>query len=131
MSYFTIKELEHSNKAVKLGIDNTIPNDLLKNANVLISTLNVIREAYGKPITISSGYRCKDLNKAVNGEKTSAHLMAHAADITCDNNKKLYQLIIDLRKSGKIKYDQNMNEKNYTWIHISVDGRFRSQDFAL
>ena len=114
MSYFTIKELEHSNKAVKLGIDNTIPNDLLKNANVLISTLNVIREAYGKPITISSGYRCKDLNKAVNGEKTSAHLMAHAADITCDNNKKLYQLIIDLRKSGKIKYDQNINEKNYT-----------------
>jgi len=131
MSYFSIKELEHSDKAIKLGIDNSIPNELLSNVNKLINTLDIIREKYGKPITVTSGYRCSKLNKAVGGEKTSAHMMANAADITCDDNKKLYNTIILLRKIGKIKYDQNINEKNYAWIHISTDGRFRSQDFSL
>ena len=113
MSYFSIKELEHSDKAIKLGIDNSIPNELLSNVNKLINTLDIIREKYGKPITVTSGYRCSKLNKAVGGEKTSAHMMANAADITCDDNKKLYNTIILLRKIGKIKYDQNINEKNY------------------
>ena len=53
---FSQSELEKSTKASKNGINNAIPQHLIQNAKDLLSTLQVIRDALGKPIKITSGY---------------------------------------------------------------------------
>jgi uncharacterized protein YcbK (DUF882 family) len=61
--------------------------------------LDPLREKYGKPIIVNSGYRCPKLNKCVGGVSTSQHVKGQAADITGKSaieNKKLFNLIIDL-----------------------------------
>lgn len=70
---FSQSELEKSTKASKNGINNAIPQHLIQNAKDLLSTLQVIRDALGKPIKITSGYRCEKLNKLVGGVPNSSH----------------------------------------------------------
>jgi len=120
MRYFTFQEFERSDTAYKLAIDNTMPEAARKNVAALVdAVLDPLREAWGKPIIVNSGYRCAALNKAVGGVPTSMHLTGHAADITTGNsvdNRRLYQLAQDLRLPcfeliGK-KYD-------FRWLHIS------------
>ncbi|MEI3250820.1 MAG: D-Ala-D-Ala carboxypeptidase family metallohydrolase [Faecalibacterium sp.] len=47
----------------------------------LVVLLQCIREHFGKPITITSGYRTAAHNKSVGGAKSSQHLLGRAADI--------------------------------------------------
>lgn len=121
-NYFTIEELTRSKVAKANGIDNSIVSLLFKsNAEKLISDiLNPLREAYGKPIIVNSGYRCQALNKKVGGSPTSDHLRAAAADITGGSpseNKKLFELA----KSLNLPFKQLIDEKHYAWVHISHD----------
>lgn len=121
MRYFTIAELVKSETADKKAIDNRLPKELLPNAQALVdNVLDPLREAYGKPITVRSGYRCPALNKAVGGSKTSDHMNGCAADIvgtpnTPKENKRLFNLIQEL----KLPFDQVIDEKNFSWVHVS------------
>lgn len=124
MEYFTIHELLQSNTAKIRGINN-IPDssDIYDNLQALIeNVLDPLRKAYGKPIFVSSGYRCPALNKLVGGSKTSQHVLGQAADIHVKNtlgNKQLYNLVLKL----KLPFDQMILEKgtiyNPQWVHIS------------
>lgn len=117
--YFTIAELCKSDTADRLGINNRIPKDLLPNVERLINkVLDPLREAYGKPITINSGYRCPELNKAVSGSPTSDHMQGRAADITGGSqveNKKLFDLV----QSLGLPFDQLIDERDFAWVHVS------------
>lgn len=131
MKYFSIKEFENSSTARAKGIDNTIKDVHIKNniEELVSKVLDPLREKYGKPITISSGYRGEALNKAVGGSKTSQHCSGKAADLVISNkgiistesNRKLYELIIKLG----LPFDQLILEKGTIqrpqWIHISYD----------
>ena len=60
--------------------------------------LDPLREAYGKPIVVTSGYRCDKLNTILGGAKTSQHRLGEAVDIrtledTPEENKKIFDLI--------------------------------------
>ena len=58
MKYFTLNELTRSDTATKNKIDNTPTAEAVKNLTVLVDkVLDPLREMYGKPIYISSGYR--------------------------------------------------------------------------
>lgn len=118
MKYFTMKELTKSSTADKLGIDNTpTPEASVSLSNLVTHVLDPLREMYGKPITVNSGYRCPKLNAAVGGAKTSQHMRGEAADITAGSkteNKKLFELIRD-----NLPFDQLLNESNYSWVHVS------------
>lgn len=118
MKYFTIKELIKSDVALEEGINNTPSKDIEKNLKLLIEkVLDPIREKWGKPIYINSGYRCKELNEAVKGSKTSSHMKGFAADITTNSkseNKKLFEMIKDM----ELEFDQLIDESNYAWVHI-------------
>ena len=59
MKYFSLSEFSHSDTAVSLGIDNTIPKEAAKNIeHLVVCVLDPIRECWGLPIRITSGYRC-------------------------------------------------------------------------
>lgn len=123
-SYFTIKELCNSNVAKSKNIDNTPNENQINNLIDLINILNVIREEWGYPIKVNSGYRCPALNKVVGGSKTSHHLEGKAADLTTGNkqdNKALFNLIIKLQQENKINFTQLIDENNFSWVHLGVD----------
>jgi hypothetical protein len=89
-----------------------------------------LRDKYGKAIIVNSGYRCEALNKAVGGSKTSHHRYGLAADITAKSkteNKKLFNLAQEL----DLPFDQLIDEKNYSWIHISYNQKPRKQILHL
>ncbi len=114
---FSVKELTFSQTATRKGINN-IPNlEVTKNLEKLCETLEKIRELVGIPITISSGYRSPELNKAIGGAKDSAHTKGLAADITTKSlTPKVLALLI---KTSDMKYDQLIYEG--TWVHIAID----------
>lgn len=129
MKYFTFDELTKSATAKRKGIDNT-PNEAVRaNLEALVDNiLDPLREAYGKPIIVTSGYRCERLNKAVGGASTSQHVKGEAADIRTvsdkpADNKKLFDLIVSLG----LPFDQLINEFSYDWIHVSYSSRHRRQ----
>lgn len=143
MKYFTIKELCKSSVAEQNKINNTPNNEQEKNLVLLIEKLlDPIREAFGKPITVNSGFRCKELNEKVKGSKTSDHMNGCSADITSENNKELWETIMLLHERGIIEFDQLINEgktdkktgkvTELVWIHISYNkNRLRNQIFKL
>ena len=119
MRHFTIKELVRSDTARRLGIDNTPPACAVAALNALVDhVLDPLRDAWGGPIRVNSGYRCPKLNKAVGGTPTSQHQRGEAADITVGSrsgNRRLLALI----KLLDLPIDQCIDEKNCRWIHVS------------
>mgnify|MGYP003446229783 FL=1 len=86
--YFTIDELCYSDYAKANGIDNRPTEEQIDNLNELIDILDKIRESWGSAIRVTSGFRGEELNRALNGSKTSAHCIGSAADIVPVKNKK-------------------------------------------
>lgn len=130
MKYFTMTELTSSATARRKGIDNT-PDAKAKAAlsALVANVLDPLREKYGKPIVVSSGYRCPKLNKAVGGVARSQHTKGEAADIRCVSgsraeNKRLFDLIV----ASGLPFDQLIDEYGYDWVHVSFkDGANRRQ----
>lgn len=136
MKHFTIAEFVHSETADRKGIDNRLPKELLPNVRALVDkVLDPLREAYGKSILVTSGYRCPVLNKAVGGSATSQHMSGQAADITAGSrkeNKRLFYLVQELG----LDFDQLIWEKGNStgpdWVHVSYrEGVNRNQVLAL
>jgi len=119
MKYFTIAELCRSATARRLGIDNRPPASAVKALTVLVDEVfDPLREAWGGPIRVNSGYRCHELNEAVGGTPTSQHQRGEAADITVGSrsgNRRLLALI----KRLDLPVDQCIDEKGCRWIHVS------------
>ena len=118
--HITLQEATESATALRLGIKN-VPNEVELEAMKYVSEnlFEPIREWYNKPIKINSFYRCLALNKAVNGSKTSGHVLGNSIDISGGNkveNKKIFDFI----KLSGLNFDQVINEYDYTWIHISL-----------
>ena len=113
MKYFTLEELTSTDTGLP---NNPSPS---QKSNLLALTDNVldpVRMRFGRPIRVNSGFRSQAVNdhKDVKGSKTSQHLKGEAADITCEDNRKLFALIRD-----NFTFDQLINEYNFRWIHVS------------
>lgn len=121
MKHFSFQEFERSDIAYRHGLDNRIPTEAIKN-NICSLTDNVLdplREAWGQPITVTSGYRSARVNALAGGVGTSSHLAGHAADITAGSaeaNRKLY----DLAQALRLPYFELIGKKyGFRWLHIS------------
>lgn len=96
---FHLDEFIKSNTATRLGIDNTPSPEVIENLRLLCEhVLQPLRNALSCTITVSSGYRCTQLNKAVRGALNSQHLLGQAADIEVAglDNKVLAEKIKEL-----------------------------------
>ena len=111
MKYFTIDELT----TTTTGLKNIPAKSQIDNLNALVTNvLDPVRSLLGRPITVNSGFRSQAVNSAVKGAKTSQHLKGEATDLSCENNKLLFELIRD-----NFVFDQLINEYDYSWIHVS------------
>ncbi len=71
---FTLNELTKSQEALRLGIDNTPNDEHIENLKILCENiLQPIRDFYGMPVSVSSGYRSAELCKAIGSSSTSQH----------------------------------------------------------
>ena len=118
MKHFTISELLHSDTALKHKLWNGAPKEAEENLRALVDeVLDPLREAYGKPIRVNSGYRCPRLNTLVGGSPNSQHMRGEAADIQpVDGNEADLEVLAQfLIASGK--FDQLILYP--TFIHVS------------
>lgn len=130
---FTLEEMISSSTALKLKINN-VPDLIQQTAlrKLCEEVLQPIRHRFGKPMIVTSGFRNNALNKAVKGSTTSQHLKGEAADIVSEDNIRLWTLIKGMIEEGEITVGQLIDERNLSWIHISLPtSRHRNQIFSL
>ena len=105
-----------------MGIDN-VPKDeeVIENLrNLCLEVLQPLRDYVGAPIHINSGYRCPELNEALDGVKGSQHLSGQAADIHVENTEHLLKMMHFIM--DETDFDQLIWEKNKAgvqWLHVS------------
>jgi hypothetical protein len=133
--HFSLHEFEQSETAKKYGIDNTVPSKYVPVLQQLCKeVLEPLRSFVGKPIVISSGYRCNQLNVKVGGAYASQHTLGEAADIQLpltsytgwDDNKRHTNLEVAHKwidwLERNVNFDQiileTSNGKDY-WLHVS------------
>ena len=119
--YFTFGEMLASEVAEDNAIENIPDWESIDNLrNLTERVLEKVREVWGKPIYVNSGYRCEKLNRLVGGAVNSQHKIGKAADITTgsiEGNKRLFALV----EQSDIEFDQLIDEYGYQWLHISYD----------
>ena len=126
MKYFSIRELSRSETASRKGINNTPNSAVVSALTALIdNVLDPLREKWGAPIIVTSGYRSPALNRAVGGASGSQHTKGEAADIrsvsdSIKDNKELFNLVLQMLKDKEIKVGQLIDEYGYNWVHVSL-----------
>jgi zinc D-Ala-D-Ala carboxypeptidase len=116
---FYLDEFTRSQTAARFGIDNSIKIGSMEYLNVVRlcrDVLQPIRNALG-PVYISSGYRCAQLNKKMDGAANSQHTKGEAADITVTDHTPLQ--VANWCAANLTNYDQIIHEFG-EWVHVSV-----------
>jgi len=122
----TLKEVIKSNTATRLGIDNTLTSEHLENLKVLAEELfQPLRDIIKYPIYISSGYRSKALNQAINGSENSSHCKGQAIDIDMDisgtDNVTNWDIFCTIKE--ELDFDTLIHEYGELgepdWVHVS------------
>lgn len=113
-----MEELCSSSVAAREGIDNTPGEEVKARLTELVDeVLDPLREWYGRPIRVNSGFRCPRLNEAVGGVEDSQHVRGEAADIDTGNvveNRRLFEHVRDY-----LEFDQLIWESGGAWVHVS------------
>ena len=122
---FSYKEFEESETAVRKGIANVINTTEIRDSvkALVLNVLQPLRDAWGKPLHINSGYRCPALNEAAGGVATSAHLYGQAADVACDNPYELASLAKELN----LPYDQMILYPTFVHFSHKLNGKQRKK----
>lgn len=122
---FSLQEFEKSDTATRLGINNTIKDGFIKeNIKALVyDILQPLRDRWGKPLFINSGYRCRQLNKEVGGVPTSQHCIGQASDVGCTDPYAL----AELAKRMRLDYDQCILYPSFVHFSYRKDGGNRGQ----
>jgi zinc D-Ala-D-Ala carboxypeptidase len=114
--HFSLEEMVFSQTASRLGIDNTPPPEAVAALYDLAACLEEVRVLLGTPIIISSGYRSPELNRAVGGSTSSAHILGMAADFVSPPRTPLD--ICRLIEGSEIGFDQLIHE--HDWVHFAI-----------
>ena len=130
MKYFKLTELTHSITAKAHAIDNTPTAEAVPLMVELIDkVLDPVRERWGVPIYVNSGYRCPELNEEVGGVEDSWHMQGCAADISAisgndeehrrHRNIELMSLIRALHLTGRIVLTECYLGPKARYIHVA------------
>lgn len=116
-THFSWEEMVRSRTAQVNGIANRPgTSEMVALERLVVELLQPLRDTYGKPIRISSGYRCAELNRLVGGVASSQHTKGEAADcVTRDTG----ELLRALKDSGLL-FDQAIWYKKRNFLHLSL-----------
>lgn len=121
--HFTIDEFIESDKADEHGIENMPSAAECDNLMITASRMEIVRKILGgKPIKITSGFRCQELNAIVGGSATSAHTKGMAVDFQCPSfgtPRQICMAIVQAMQAiplSELPIDQLINEGS--WVHI-------------
>lgn len=125
---FSYSEFTASETAQKRGIDNSIPSVLVRDSikALVLEVLQPLRDAWGRPLTVNSGYRSPVLNRAVNGVPASQHVRGEAADIRTGSEHASYELarlVYDMH----LPYDQMILYPTFVHLSHRLNGEQRRQ----
>ena len=133
--HLSLAEVTRSETAKRKGVSNMPTEQHIANFKLLAEKVfEPIRNHFGKPIHISSGYRSAALNKAIGGAASSQHCTGEAIDIDMDGhaggitNKMVFDYIKD-----NLEFDQLIwefgTDANPDWVHVSYEstGKQRKQ----
>ena len=124
--HFSLAEFTKSQTAIRKGIKNEPKEKEIENMRLLCENiLEPIRENYGLPFTLNSGFRSLGLNTEIGSSPTSQHVTGQAADfeIPTISNKDIAHWIRD-----NLDYDQLLLEfykegdPSSGWVHCSYVG---------
>lgn len=130
--HFNMQEVIKSYTATRLGIDNSLPDNLLPNARLVAEKiLEPVRLYFSRPIIVSSWYRSPKLNKAIGGSLKSDHCKGCAVDFEIDGmaNAFIAEFIRDNLEFRQLILEfHNPDKPNSGWIHCSyVEGDNKKQ----
>ena len=122
---FDWKEFQKSDTASRLHIVNVINDwEVRDNLKALVdNVLQPLRDAWGGPLFINSGYRSPELNKAVGGAATSQHTKGCAADVGVTDPYALAKLA----KKMRLGYDQMIVYPSFVHFSHKRNGENRGQ----
>ena len=123
-NYVSLSEVTKSDTATRRGISNEPTPEHLENLKTICTEVfDKVREHFGVPIYISSGYRSAALNKAIKGSSTSDHSLGRALDLDQDfrsngiTNMDVFKFIKDNLEFDQLIYEFG-NSKNPDWVHV-------------
>ena len=129
----SLAEVMRSETAKRRGVSNMPTEAHIANFKLLAEKVfQPIREHFGVPIHISSGYRSAALNKAIGGAASSQHCSGEAIDIDMDGTSVTNAAIFNYIKDN-LEFDQLIAEfpvnSNPAWVHVSYEssGKQRKQ----
>ena len=117
--HFSLVEFTSSDTVARLNIDNSLPNELRGNAYRTLEMMERIRLHINAPITITSGYRCEALNRAIGSKPGSDHTLAFAVDFKASRAgtpaeiAKSLALVVDMLGIGQLILEFQ------SWCHVS------------
>ena len=122
----SLSEVIKSNTALRRGIDNTPTDAHIENLKYLAEKVfQPLREHFGVPIYISSGYRSKSLNEAIGGSKTSFHSHGMALDLDQDgrnrgvSNADVFYYIKNNLPFSELIWEFGTKD-NPNWVHVAI-----------
>ena len=125
--HFTIEELAGTSVEKYKKLNLLKAQEQMGKMYMLAGFAERVREIVGKPLIITSGYRCPELNKAIGGAITSQHLFCEAIDFVVKGMRP--EDIFNRIVTSDLKYNQiiiERNTKGSQWVHISI-GAFKQK----
>ena len=118
--YFKLHEFTDSDYALRQGLDNTPPADIIGNLRQLADTMDIVRRLLGHPVLISSGFRAPKINAGVGGSKSSYHMLGLACDFKCPGFGTPAEVCNKLTiHAEQISYDKIILEFG-AWTHLQI-----------
>lgn len=119
--HFTIEELSGTSNEQYKKLNLLKAQEQMGKMYMLAGFAERVREIIGKPMIITSGYRCPELNKAIGGALTSQHTLCEAIDIVVKgmSTSDVFNRIV----TSDLKYNQiiiERNSKGSQWVHVSI-----------
>lgn len=114
--HFRLSEFVRSATAKRLSIPNDPSPAVLANLRTFAKSLEPVRELSGGPVSLSSGYRCDALNRAIGGSSSSVHDDGFAGDLLLKGctREQLVRRIVD----AGLPFDQLILEES--WLHFGL-----------
>lgn len=129
---FTLEELIASSTAKQHKVQNVPDKQTIANLGCLVQNLlQPLRDKLRRPIIVTSGYRCPELNKLVGGAKNSQHVLGQAVDIVVSGMTP--RTLAEFVTRSGLTFDQMIVEEvgNTSWLHLSYTRKFNRKERLL